>query len=53
MPYKSAKQRKAMHAAASGRGRSGIKPSAARKFIAHSKSKPKRSTKRTSKRGGY
>jgi len=36
MPFKSDAQRKAMYAAASGRGNIGIKPSAARKFIEHS-----------------
>ena len=42
MPYKSAKQRRAMHAAAKGKSRIGIRKSAAKKFIAHSKRKPKK-----------
>lgn len=38
MPYKSADQRKAMHAAAKGKSTIGIPKKAARKFIRHSKS---------------
>lgn len=39
MPFKSAKQRRAMYAAASGKGKIGISKKAAKKFIAHSKGK--------------
>lgn len=45
MPFKSEKQRKAMYAAAAGKGKSGISKKAAKKFISHSKgkrTKPKR-----------
>ena len=42
MPFKSAKQRRAMHAAAKGKGKIGIKPAAAKKFISHSKPKAKK-----------
>ena len=43
MPYKSARQRRAMHAAAAGRGKIGISRKAAKKFVAHSeKGKPKK-----------
>ena len=37
MPWKSAKQRKAAYAAASGKGRTGMSRKAAKKMIAHSK----------------
>ena len=47
MPFKSAKQRRAMHAAASGKSKIGISKAGAKKFIAHSK-KTKRKKKRRS-----
>ena len=45
MPFKSARQKRAMYAAASGKGNIGISKKAAKKFIAHSK-KPKRKARR-------
>lgn len=39
MPFASEKQRRAMYAAAAGRGKVGISQSAAKSFIAHSKKK--------------
>ena len=41
MPFKSAKQRKAVYAAAKGKSKVGISKTAARKFIKHS-AKPKK-----------
>ena len=41
MPYKSAKQRRATHAAAKGKSKIGISRKAAKKFIKHSKGKGK------------
>jgi len=49
MPFKSSKQRRAMYAAASGKGNIGISKKAAKKFIAHSKGKKTRK-RRTSGR---
>jgi hypothetical protein len=46
MPFKSAKQRRAMYAAASGKGKVGISKKAAKKFISHSKKPKKRVRKR-------
>lgn len=47
MPFKSGRQRRAMYSAAKGKSRIGIKKSAARKFIKHSKAaKPKKSRRR-------
>jgi len=48
MPFKSAKQRRAMYAAAKGKSTIGITKKAAKKFISHSKRKSGR--KRTGKR---
>lgn len=45
MPFKSAKQRRAMHAAAAGKSKIGISKAGAKKFIAHSK-KPKKRKKK-------
>lgn len=42
MPFKSAKQRKAIHAAAKGKSTIGIPKKAAKKFIADAKKKKKR-----------
>ncbi|KKN27338.1 hypothetical protein LCGC14_0865630 [marine sediment metagenome] len=50
MPFKSAKQRRAMYAAASGRGKIGISKKAAKKFIKHSKPKKRRTLGRNRKR---
>lgn len=41
MPFRSEAQRRAMHSAAEGRGTLGIPPSAARRFIRHSRTKNK------------
>lgn len=41
MPYKGGKQRRAMHAAAAGRGKIGISRKAAKKFVKHSSGKSK------------
>ncbi len=49
MPFKSAKQRRAMYAAASGRGKVGISRKAAKKFIAHSKKSSGRKRKKKSR----
>jgi hypothetical protein len=46
MPFKSAKQKRAMYAAASGKSNIGISKKAAKKFIAHSKPKKKRRPKK-------
>jgi len=50
MPFKSAKQKRAMYAAASGRSKIGISKAGAKKFIAHSKGKTAKRKKRKGKR---
>ena len=45
MPFKSAKQRRAMYAAAKGKSKIGISKKGAKKFIAHSKRKKRRKKK--------
>ena len=42
MPYASDKQRRAMHAAASGRGTVGIPVAVAKKYVKHGKRKKKK-----------
>ena len=49
MPFKSAKQKRAMYAAASGKSKIGISKAGAKKFIAHSK-KAKKKKRRPSGR---
>ena len=46
MPFKSAKQKRAMHAAAAGKSKIGISKKGAKKFIAHSKKSKRRSSGR-------
>ena len=46
MPYKSAKQRRAMHAAAGGRGKIGISRAGAKKFIKSTKAKAAKKTRK-------
>ncbi|KKL85189.1 hypothetical protein LCGC14_1957230 [marine sediment metagenome] len=50
MPFKSAKQKRAMYAAASGRSKIGISKAEAKKFIAHSKGKTVKRKKRKRRR---
>jgi hypothetical protein len=49
MPFKSAKQRRAMYAAAKGKSTIGISKKAAKKFIAHSKKSSGRKRKKKSR----
>jgi hypothetical protein len=46
MPFKSAKQKQAMYAAAKGKSTIGIPKKAAKKFIAHGKRKAKKKRRR-------
>ena len=46
MPFKSARQKRAMYAAASGKGNIGISKKAAKKFIYHSKKSSGRKRKK-------
>jgi hypothetical protein len=47
MPFKSAKQKRAMYAAAAGKGKIGISKGAAKKFIKHSRPKKRRKKRRS------
>lgn len=50
MPFESEKQRRAMYAAAAGKGKVGIPQAVARRFIAHAKGKTKRGLRRSTLR---
>ena len=50
MPFKSAKQKRAMHAAAAGKSKIGISKAGAKKFIAHAKKSKRRPSGRSKSR---